>query len=68
MLSRACLAAICGGLVGGIWFYFLAGPDWRGYAVVAGLVEGLLSLGSPRAGRSIQPRPDGDCEVLLQGA
>jgi hypothetical protein len=49
MLLRACLAAICGGLVGGVWFYFVAGPQWRGYAAVAGLVEALLSLRWPRA-------------------
>jgi hypothetical protein len=49
MLPRACLAAICGGLVGGIWFHAVAGSDWRGYTAVAGLVEALLSLRWPPA-------------------
>jgi hypothetical protein len=49
ILPRACIATVCGGLVGGIWFHVVAGPDWRGYAAVAGLVEALLSLRWPRA-------------------
>jgi hypothetical protein len=49
MLPRACLAAVCGGLVGGIWFRVVAWPDWHCYAAVAGLVAGLLSLRWPRA-------------------
>jgi hypothetical protein len=29
-LPRACLAAICGGMVCGLWFQVLAGHDWCG--------------------------------------
>jgi hypothetical protein len=54
MLPRACLAVICGGLVGGLWFHVVAGPDWRGYSAVAGLVEALPSLRWPRATASRQ--------------
>jgi hypothetical protein len=49
MLPRVCLAAICGGLVDGIWFHVVAGPDWRDYTAVAALVQALLSLRWPRA-------------------
>jgi hypothetical protein len=44
MLLRACLGAISGGLVGGVWFHAVAGPDSRGYGSVAALVVALLSL------------------------
>jgi hypothetical protein len=47
-LGRACLAAICGGLVGGIWFFVVAGSDWSDYAAAAALVAALLSLCWPR--------------------
>jgi hypothetical protein len=56
-LLRACLAAICGGLVCGIWFHVVAGPDWRGYAAAAALVAALLSLRSPRAHVEAHPMP-----------
>jgi hypothetical protein len=46
-LARACLAAICGGLVCGIWFLVVAGPDWGDYAATAALVAALLSLRRP---------------------
>jgi hypothetical protein len=44
MLLRACLGAISGGLVGGVWFHAVVGPDSHGYGSVAALVVALLSL------------------------
>jgi hypothetical protein len=49
MLLRACLGATCGGLVGGVWFHCVIGPDWHGYGSVAALVAALLSLRRPPA-------------------
>ena len=44
MLLRACLGAISGGLVGGVWFHAVVGPASHGYGLVAALVVALLSL------------------------
>jgi hypothetical protein len=49
MLLRACLGAISGGLVGGVWFHTVVGPDSHGYGLVAALVVALLSLRRPSA-------------------
>ena len=49
MLLRACLGAISGGLVGGVWFHAVVGPDSHGYGSVAALVVTLLSLSQPPA-------------------
>jgi hypothetical protein len=46
---RACLGAISGGLVGGVWFHAVIGLDSHGYAWVAALVAALLSLRRPSA-------------------
>jgi hypothetical protein len=44
LLLRACLGAISGGLVGGVWFHAVVGPDSHSYGSVAALVVALLSL------------------------
>jgi hypothetical protein len=49
MLLRACLGAISGGLVGGVWFHAVVGPNSHGYGSVAALVVVLLSLRQPPA-------------------
>jgi hypothetical protein len=49
MLARACLGATSGGLVSGVWFHAMIGPDSRGYGSVAALVLALLSLCWPQA-------------------
>jgi hypothetical protein len=48
MLPRACLAAICGGAVCGVWFHVVAGPNWRSYGGTAAFVATLLSLRWPQ--------------------
>jgi hypothetical protein len=55
MLARACLGAISGGLVGGVWFHAMIGPDSRGYGSVAALVLALLSLRWPQADKVTSP-------------
>jgi hypothetical protein len=50
MLLRVCLGSASGGLVSGIWFYCVIGPDWYGYGSVAALVAALLSLRQPSIG------------------
>jgi hypothetical protein len=55
MLLRACLGAISGGLVGGVWFHAMIGPDSRGYGSVAALVLALLSLRWPKADKVTSP-------------
>lgn len=47
MLLRTCLGAISGGLVGGVWFHAVIGPESHGYGSVAALVVALLSLRWP---------------------
>jgi hypothetical protein len=49
VLLRACLGAISGGLVCGVWFHVVIGPDSHRYAWVAALVAALLSLHRPSA-------------------
>jgi hypothetical protein len=44
MLFRACLGAICGGLVAGVWFHAVIGVDLHGYGLAAALVMAVLSL------------------------
>jgi hypothetical protein len=49
MPLRACLGALSGGLVGGVWFHAVVGPDSHGYGSAAALVMALLSLRYPPA-------------------
>ena len=57
MLGRACLGAISGQAVGGLWFHAVIGPDAHSYGSVAALVMVLLSLCPPPsiAGPSVGP-------------
>jgi hypothetical protein len=48
MLPRACLGAICGGSVAGVWFRAVIGPDSQAYGLAAALVMAVLSLRCPR--------------------
>ena len=52
ILPRACLGAISGGLVGGVWFHAVIGADSRGYGSIAAFVLALVSLRWPRADKS----------------
>jgi hypothetical protein len=55
ILPRACLAAISGGLVGGVWFHAVIGPDSQGYGSVAAFVLALISLRWPRVDKVASP-------------
>ena len=46
-LTRACVAAACGGLASGVWFWLLRTP-WGIYALVGALVMAASSLGTPQ--------------------
>lgn len=48
-LTRACVAALCGGLTSGVWFWFWQQLriDWGIYVLVGALVMTALSLGTP---------------------
>ncbi len=52
ILLRACLGAMCGGLVGGVWFHAVIGSESRRYGSVAAFVAALLSLRPPPASRA----------------
>jgi hypothetical protein len=47
MLLRACLGAVSGEVVGGLWFRAVIGRDSGAYAAVAALVAALLALRRP---------------------
>ena len=55
ILPRACLGAISGGLVGGVWFHAVIGADSRGYGSIAAFVLALISLRWPRADKITSP-------------
>jgi hypothetical protein len=44
-LTRACVAAICGGLASGVWFWEPLHTAWGIYGFVGALVMATLSLG-----------------------
>ena len=46
-LTRGGVAALCGGLVSGVWFWVLLRSAWGIYALVGALVMASLSLGTP---------------------
>jgi hypothetical protein len=47
-LTRAGVAALCGGLASGVWFWVLLRTAWGIYALVGALVMATLSLGTPQ--------------------
>jgi hypothetical protein len=44
---RVCIAALSGGLAGGVWFHAVIGPDSRRFGLIAAAVAALLSLRRP---------------------
>ena len=47
-LTRAGVAALCGGLASGVWFWVLLRTAWGIYALVGALVMAALSYGTPQ--------------------
>jgi hypothetical protein len=66
--TRASVAAICGGLASGVWFWEQLRTGWGIYAVVGALVMAALSRGTPQLPGSLARAVQRSANALNRGA